>query len=140
MKLDPNSFGSGEGKLGPDDIDGDTAILVVTEASEVDFDNGKGLKIYSEESPDVPFIVSSRKDVEILVARLGDDPDKWVGESVCVEVATRTFKGKDFIKLVVVPEVDWDDVLGIAKSPRRPARKAAKKKKTPPKGKKRGRR
>ena len=138
-KVDRSKYGGGEGKLGPEDIDGDTAILVVTETSEVEFDNGMGLKIYSEESEEVPFIVSSGKDVDILIARLGEELDDWVGESIPIEVATRTFKGKEFVKLVVVPEADWDDVLGIVKPPRRKktAKRKAAKKKT---AKKRGRR
>lgn len=129
-KLDPNAYGGSEDKLTPDDIDGDTVILVVTEATEVDFDPGMGLKIYGEDNPDHPFIVSSKKDVRILIAKLGDDPEKWVGEQIPIESAIRTYKGKEFNKLVVVPEADWDEVLGIPKQ-RTPAqkKKAAKVKK-----------
>ncbi|MCP4899829.1 MAG: hypothetical protein GY906_22915 [bacterium] len=135
-RLDPREFGGGEGKLTPEDIDGDAAILIITEAKQVDFGESIGLKIYSEQSPEVPFIVSSKGDVETLISRLGDRMSKWEGQQLPIEVATRVFGKKEFVKLVVVPEADWDDMLAPPKR-RAPSRRTAKKAAKKPKAAKR---
>lgn len=127
-KVDLGEFGGGDPKIEPDDFSGDTAIVTITEAERVTFqqdDKDKvGIKLRFEETGDKVLFLATKGDVAVLVDRLGDRPSKWIGERIVIEKVIRKYRGKEYEKIAPAPADDWDDVFKSARGGRSGAKTA----------------
>jgi len=112
-KINPADFGSSTPKLGPDDLEGDAAMLTIAtfETVEVDDDEVEGGKrnaatlTFNETDDKVLWL--NKGMVETLVEQLGDDDELWIGKVIPVEKYTARYRGQKYPKVRVVPSEEW---------------------------------
>ena len=117
-KVNKSQFTSKHPKLEQDDLEKDAAVLTIESADVITVEDDE------QESGERTSIVLSFKETEdkvmwpnpseigVLIDKLGDDTDKWVGKQVPVEKVTRKFKGRSYPKIGIVEADEWDGYLG----------------------------
>lgn len=123
-KINASAFGGSRGKLTPEDIDGEVALVTISSAEQIEVDDeespsGKRLSLclHFEESGDDKALWLNKTQVETLVLILGDDTDGWLGKVVPVEVADVRFRGRTFRKVRVMAADEWRGVWGEVQQP-----------------------
>ncbi len=123
-KINPADFGQSRPKLEQDDFNGTFTVLTVAGVEEVNVtddeaEDGKrrSLVMTFQETGDKSLWLNVTA-IKTLCERLGDNTDKWVGQSVPVEKHTAEFRGKKFPKVRVALAEEWDDMLKQAKKAR----------------------
>lgn len=113
-KIDLNRFGGVRGtKLTPEDLDGDAAVLTISEYAE-QRNTGEGRRLspvlrYSEAPEKLHYL--NREQMERLVAKLGDDSDRWIGKRVPVAVEDVVYEGETFHKVYVMRPEEWEQAF-----------------------------
>lgn len=128
-KIDPNRYGGVQGtKLTPDDLDGDAAVLTIAEFTE-QRNTGEGRQLSPVlryvEAPDKLHYLN-RLQIERLIAKLGDDSDRWIGKRVPVAVEDIEYDGTTYAKVYVMPPDQWTVTLAEADRKAKPSTAAAK--------------
>lgn len=123
-KVDPETLGSAAPKLLPEDLEEKVAVLTIAsyDEDEIEDDEKEGGKrktayLTFEETGDKRIYLNVGQ-AKTLVAKLGPDADKWIGQKVPVERHVAKFGNKSFPKVVVVAAEEWDDYLDTPKSKR----------------------
>jgi len=110
-QVDLSRFGGIRGtKLTPEDLTGDIVIVTIKEYGE-QRNKGQGRTLSPvlryEEAPEKLHYLN-REMMERLVARLGDNTDRWIGKRVPIHAEDVDFEGKNFNKVYVMPPSEWD--------------------------------
>jgi hypothetical protein len=133
-KINPADFGSSTPKLGPDDLEGDAAMLTIAtfETVEVDDEEAEGGKrnaaTLTFKETDDKVLWLNKGMVESLVEQLGDDSDNWIGRVIPVEKYVARYRGQKYNKVRVVPSEEWPKAFkeaGVKYTPRKADSKAA---------------
>ena len=136
-KVNPNEFGGG--KLVPDDLDDEVALLTVAEfhSGNFTFDGvtKKSAWLVFEETGSDKRLFMNRTQLQMMVSKYGDESDRWVGKVVPVERIIAEYEGDSFPKVSVVTDGElFDEYLtdagypkpGSAPKTRRTKKKATK--------------
>jgi hypothetical protein len=120
-KVDLNRYGTSRPKLEQDDFEGDFTIVTIAtvEEAEVDDDEKEGGKRQSlvltfNETGDKSLWLNVTQ-LKHLIAQMGDDARKWLGQKIPVEKVKASFKGKSFDKVYVMDADGWDNAFKAAK-------------------------
>lgn len=118
--VNSDDYGKTTPKLTPDDLEGEVVVLTLATFDEVEVedpeqDSGK------RRSPFLTFQETGDKrlwinkgQVDTLIARLGNDADRWAGQPIPVEAKDVKFGNTTYHKVVVVEPKHWDGYLADA--------------------------
>lgn len=134
-KVNPQDYGSGEQrpKLTPEVLGNKDLAVLTVESVHLDIKTGDGRTsgfLVFKERPEHAYWLNMG-GITMLVTRLGDESDDWIGEKVPL-VKTRVQNpqtGGKVVKYHVADEEDWDDAIEAAKPKRRGKKRAPAKKK-----------
>lgn len=118
-KVDLSRFGGIRGtKLTPEELTGDIVIVTIKEYGEQK-NTGEGRKLSPvlryEESPEKLHYLN-REQMERLVAKLGDDTERWIGKRIPIHAEDVEYEGKTFSKVYVMPPEEWEAAFKEAAS------------------------
>lgn len=120
-KINLGEYGSARPKLTQDDFEGDFTILTIATVEEVEVDDEereggkrKSLVMTFNETGDKSLWLNVTQ-LKHLIAQLGDDARKWLGQKIPVEKVKASFKGKSHDKVYVMDAEGWEDAFRSAK-------------------------
>jgi len=109
-------YGEMREKLGPDDVEGKPAPLTVLTV-EVKNMAPRGsprednkLSIVFKEFPNKEYIANATS-YKTLVAKLGDNYERWPGQVVIMAPTTNTFSGRAYEKIHVASPERWEKAM-----------------------------
>jgi hypothetical protein len=137
MKVQTSKYGNARPKIEQEDLEGgDAAVFTIAavEEQKVTGDDGERLSLVllTEELGDKVLWLNVTQ-IGYLIAKLGDESDRWVGQKVPLEKTITHYAGKPFKKVWVAAPESWDQIFedaGVSeKKPRRRSVAVASKKK-----------
>lgn len=116
-KINASDFGPARGKITPNDLEADIALLTISSAEVIDVpdeeaESGvrRSLCLNFEETGDKA-LWPNKSNIETLAALLGDETDGWLGKVVPVEKAHVPFRGQTYYKVRIMDASEWEDVF-----------------------------
>jgi hypothetical protein len=114
-----------------DDFEEDVALLTIAsfESAEIDDSEAPDGKrnvamLFFEETGDKAMYLN-KTQLEYLIEGLEtNDPDKWAGQQIPVEIKRGKFRGQAYEKPHVVDPDEWDDYLKPKKQRRKKAKRS----------------
>lgn len=120
-KLNLKDYNTKRATLGIEDLEEQVAILTLDTVDEIEADDEssatgkrKALVLAFVEAED-RVMWPNRTAIGVLIEKLGDDTDLWIGKKVPVEKVRVPFKGKMYDKVQVVPAAEWEQYLKTSK-------------------------
>lgn len=129
-KVDPTRLGRSAPKVTQDDLEEDVAVVTIASYEEGELDDadapeGKRATAFLtfKELGDKRLYLNVTQ-AKVLVERLGESSDKWIGQQVPIEKVTSRFGTKKYEKVSVVTDPEeWEDYVEPAPRRRRRAKR-----------------